>query len=93
MKIITIPARQIPEQTLDIVQIMLIPSQSRIIVQTSDINMQLERTVSPEESDTIISIATGAVTDKYPEATVAEKVVEAIVKEPVTEPVIEELIP
>ncbi|MFA6158985.1 MAG: hypothetical protein WC763_05200 [Candidatus Paceibacterota bacterium] len=82
MKVISIPARQIAEQTLEIEQIFIIPDQSRLIVQTEDYTHNFERVLSPAELEMILALVEPAVKATLAGALVIEKVV---TEEPVVE--------
>lgn len=78
-RIIRLPAQEIPEKVLPIESVLVIPDQSRMIVNTgAALNENFERTLSGEELDSILDMVEPAVTAK-----VAMAKVEVAVEEPV----------
>lgn len=85
MKNIILPAREIAEQTLTIESLMIIPSQSRLIVQTGDMAHQFERELTEAELETVLALVEPAVQAKVALATV----VDVVKEEPVVDPIVE----
>lgn len=77
MRNIIIPAREIPEQTLHIENILIIPDQMRMVVNTGDLtNTNFERVLTDEELDTVLDLIEPAVTAKFETASVVAVPVE-----------------
>jgi hypothetical protein len=86
-KTIVLPARGIPEQTLGIDSLLVIPSQSRLIVNTTEMGTQFERTLTEAELESVLSLVEPAVKAKVAEASVVDVAVEGPKEEPKEKPV------